>query len=83
MKSGFKDKVDSKETKKFKNPWDFTQPAYDQRTSCFINAGTEHGVGKKTPVGTQGNPKGPHAIPMDRVDTMRVDNMKYETLESQ
>lgn len=39
--------------KKIKNPWNFDQPPYDQRSSCFINAGTHHGVGKTQPVGSK------------------------------
>jgi hypothetical protein len=83
MKTGFKDKVDSQSPKKFKNPWDFTAPAYDERTSCFINAGTHHGVGKNQPVGTEGNPKGADAVPKGRIETLKVANVSYETLEAQ
>lgn len=39
--------------KKVKSPWSFEQPEYDQRSSCFINAGTHHGVGKTQPVGSK------------------------------
>jgi hypothetical protein len=37
--------------------WDFTCPQYDERTSCFINAGTDYGVGHRQPVGHKGEPK--------------------------
>jgi len=70
MKSGFKDPtavkkqdpkdhpIDGKNT-----PWDFTCPQYDERTSCFVNAGTHYGVGHRTPVGSESGPK-------QRVSTM-------------
>ena len=55
MKTGFKNIIEGKEGKSLANPWSFDQPHYDQRSSCFVNAGTHHGVGKRQPVGTEGN----------------------------
>lgn len=40
-----------------KSPWDFSCPQYDQRSSSFINAGTDYGVGHRQPVGHSGDPK--------------------------
>ena len=40
-----------------KSPWDFSCPQYDQRSSCFVGAGTDYGVGHNQPVGRQGEPK--------------------------
>lgn len=64
MKSGFSDPIEIKkqkpkdEPKDGKNsPWDFRCPQYDERSSCFVNAGTHYGVGHKQPVGHTGNPK--------------------------
>jgi hypothetical protein len=51
MKTGFKDRLQVPEGKKMKNPWDFTNTTYDQRTSGFITAGTDYGVGKAQPIG--------------------------------
>jgi hypothetical protein len=73
MKSGFKDRSYVPEGKTIKNPWNFDCPPYDERTSCFISAGSNYGVGKCSPIGTIGNPKGPHAIPLGRVDTLSTD----------
>lgn len=54
--------------------WDFRCPQYDQRSSCFINAGTHYGVGINQPVGHKGNPKEKvDVLPMGRVSTMRTD----------
>lgn len=39
------------------SPWDFRCPKYDERSSCFINAGTDYGVGHRQPVGHSDNPK--------------------------
>lgn len=37
--------------------WNYSQPHYDNRSSCFINAGTDYGVGHNQPVGHAGAPK--------------------------
>lgn len=56
------------------SPWDYRCPQYDQRSSNFINAGTNYGVGHRQPVGHEGNPKQyADCLPMGRVKTMRVD----------
>ncbi len=80
MKSGFKDPIairkqepkdqpqDGKNT-----PWDYRCPQYDQRSSCFVNAGTHYGVGHNQPVGHSGNPSTIDVVPKGRVNTMRVD----------
>lgn len=79
MKSGFNDPVSIKNQKpKDKpvdgkdSPWDFTCPQYDQRTSRFINAGTDYGVGHRQPVGSLKVSDKP-GVPFGRVDTMKVD----------
>ncbi len=54
--------------------WDFRCPQYDQRSSCFVNAGTHYGVGINQPVGHKGNPKERvDVLPFGRPETMRVD----------
>lgn len=65
-KMPFKDPVvDHTPTKTMKSPWDFTTPEYDERSSCFISAGADHGVGHKQPVGHKGNPSNNHkTIPL-------------------
>ncbi len=82
MKSGFKDPIAIKNQKPKdkpvdgkKSPWDFTCPQYDQRSSCFVNAGTHYGVGHNQPIGHSGNPKERvDVMPMGRVNTMRDDD---------
>lgn len=80
MKTGFKDPIAPKEKgKSVKNPWDFSAPDYDSRSSCYVSAGTHHGVGHRQPVGHQGNPKETAAVlPKGRVNTMQVSNISYE-----
>lgn len=81
MKSGFADPIKIKNQKPQdkpvdgkNSPWDFRAPQYDERSSCFVNAGTHYGVGHKQPVGHEGNPKqSASVLPMGRVSTMRVD----------
>lgn len=80
MKTGFKNPIEGKEGKSMKNPWNFDQPHYDQRTSCYVSAGTDQGIGKRQPVGTT-KASGSNAIPMGRVNTMKVDNLPYERLD--
>lgn len=54
--------------------WDFTCPTYDERTSCFVNAGTNYGVGKAQPVGHSGDAKERvPCLPFGKVKTMQVD----------
>jgi len=54
--------------------WDFRCPQYDQRSSNFVNAGTNYGVGHRQPVGHTGNPKERvDTLPFGRPTTMRVD----------
>lgn len=79
MKTGFKDPIAVKEGKKVKNPWNFNQPSYDERTSCYVNAGTHYGVGKNQPVGRLGNPKTTaEVLPKGRVNTMQTDYVHKE-----
>lgn len=78
MKTGFKDPIGIKnQSPKDKpvdgknSPWDFTCPQYDQRHSCFVNAGTDYGVGHKTPVGKMSaSNNGP--IPYGKVNTLKL-----------
>lgn len=81
MKSGFKDPIAIKKQSPKdhpkdgkKSPWDFTCPQYDERSSCFVNAGTHYGVGHRQPVGKHGNPSEKAAtLPSGRPATMEVD----------
>jgi hypothetical protein len=81
MKSGFKDPTAIKSQdpkdhpKDGKNtPWEHQQPQYDQRSSCFVNAGTHYGVGHKQPVGHENDPKmRVSTLPYGKVNTMKDD----------
>jgi hypothetical protein len=81
MKSGFKDPTGIKSQKPMdepkdgkKSPWDYRCPQYDQRSSCFVNAGTDYGVGHKQPIGHEGNPKQRvDVMPMDHPRGMKID----------
>jgi hypothetical protein len=74
MKTGFKDPLEPKVPKsQKKSPFDFRTPPYDERSSCYINAGSHYGVGHRQPVGHEGNPKETaDVLPKGRVNTMRV-----------
>lgn len=84
--SGFKDpaKIKSqrpedkpKDGKPYPLGWDFRCPQYDQRSSNFVNAGTNYGTGLKQPVGHKGNPTmRADTLPFGRPTTMRVDEVK-------
>ena len=83
MKSGFKDPIAIKGQRPTdkpvdgkKSPWDFTCPQYDQRSSCFVNAGTHYGVGHNQPVGHEGAPKQRvDVMPFGRPSTMETDEV--------
>lgn len=84
MKTGFKNELKNSGPKKFKNPWDFTQPMYDERSSSFIEAGTARGVGKRNPVGHSGPTKmRVDTLPYGRVDTLRTYEIPNKELDSQ
>lgn len=80
MKSGFKDPIQIKDQKpKDKpvdgknSPWDFRAPEYDQRTSCFVKAGVNYGVGNRNKVGHEGNGTlNADTLPFGHVDTMKT-----------
>ncbi len=64
---------------KAKSPWDFTCPEYDERTSCYVNAGSHYGVGHRQPVGTlKHSMKG--AIPVGKSMGMTVDEVPVKNL---
>lgn len=81
MKTGFKDPIEVKEGKKIKSPWNFDAPPYDERTSCYVNAGSHYGVGHRQPVGHSGNPKSTSPVlPKGRPNTMEVDEVPVKNL---
>lgn len=84
MKTGFKDPIAVKdETKKIKSPWNFDQPQYDERSSCYVNAGSHYGVGHRQPVGHKGNPSPmANTLPRDRrnVKTMKDSEVPRKNL---
>ena len=49
----------------------FNQPEYDKRSSCFVRAGDDHGIGKRQPVGSMSH-NAKEAIPRS-FKTQRVD----------
>lgn len=80
--SGFADPIDIREEREIAKPkdgkgieWDFRCPQYDQKSSNFINAGTHYGIGRKSPVGHEGNAKQRvDTMPFGKRTTMRVDD---------
>ena len=73
MKSGFHDPIQAKpKASSKKTPWNFEAPSYDDRNR--ICAGTDYGLGHRTPVGHLGNAKAEAAtLPKGRVKTMSID----------
>lgn len=81
MKTGFKDPIAVKEGKKMKSPWNFDAPQYDERSSCYVNAGSHYGVGHRQPVGHAGDPtERASVLPKGRVKTMADDEMPHKNL---
>lgn len=54
--------------------WDYRCPEYDQRSSVWVNAGTNYGVAMRQPVGHEGNPK-VKVIPTGRAPTIDTDEV--------
>jgi len=74
MKSGFSDPIAIKEKKEGKNPWNFKAPPYDERSSSFVSAGSDYGVGHRQPVGhKEGASERASTMPMGKVNTMKTD----------
>lgn len=60
MKTSFRDPTPTDKAAKESTTnkiFDFNCPPYDERSSSFISAGWDHGVGYKVPVGHKGNSK--------------------------
>lgn len=53
MKTGFKNALKSDNGKSGVYPFDFKSPPYDERSSCYMQAGKEHGIGHRQPVGSE------------------------------
>lgn len=81
MKTGFHDPIEVKEGKSQKSPWNFEAPPYDERSSCYVGAGSHYGVGHRQPVGHKGDPKSSSAcLPKGRVKTMKDDEVPHKNL---
>lgn len=81
MKTGFKNPIEEKTRETKKSPWDFRCPHYDERSSCYVNAGSHHGVGHRQPIGHEGNPKvRVDTLPFGRVSTMEDDDVRTTNL---
>jgi len=83
MSTGFVDPIKSTvKTSKKKSPWDFRCPPYDERSSCYVDAGSHYGIGHRQPVGHEGNPKSKASVlPHGRIKTMRVDEVPRAPLD--
>ena len=81
-KTGFKDPARSKvKEKEQRSPWSFEQPPYDERSSCYVNAGSHYGVGHRQPVGNTGGPKkNVDVLPYGRSKTLRDDEIPKKNL---
>ncbi len=78
----FEEPIAPPKTKKMKSPWNFDAPKYDERSSCYVNAGSHYGVGFTQPVGHEGNPKSTvAAMPEHKAKTMKVDEVPYKNDE--
>ncbi len=76
METGFKNVMEGEKPKAATNPWSFEQPPYDMRSSCFVSAGSHHGVGHTQPVGTKKVSMNDH-VPTGKVKTLKTELEKY------
>lgn len=83
MKTEFKDPIATKgNEKKMKSPWNFDQPHYDERSSCYINAGSHYGVGHRQPVGHKGDPaQRAETLPIGKHKGMKDDDVPHRNLK--
>jgi hypothetical protein len=83
METGFYSPVkDGTKKQERKSPWDYRCPEYDERTSCYVNTGSHHGIGHRQPVGNPGNPiPFIKALPFGRPKTQRTAYIPPEQLE--
>jgi len=77
LDTGFKRVMEPKINQTLKSPWDFSCPRYDERSSCYINAGRHQGLGHKQPVGHKDDPKQRvECLPYGKVNTLRDDSVR-------
>lgn len=84
MKTGFSNPIAIKEGKHKKSPWDYRAPLYDERTSCYVDAGSHYGIGHKNPIGHKGAVKQRVAtLPYGRVNTMQTSYVPPKMLDQE
>lgn len=82
MNTGFSDPIAPRKGKEKKSPWDYTCPKYDERTSCYVNAGSHYGLGHKNPIGSMEKAKSRvPTLPYGRVDTLKVSEIPLKNKE--
>ncbi len=78
MEHGFKDTFSNNKGKLSKNPVNYESTPYDERSSCFSNVGTYHGVGKAQPIGSRMEKNTSEMLPMKSKCVMDQSNRKYD-----
>lgn len=85
METGFKNPIEPKgNSRDRKSPWNYEQPHYDERSSCYVNAGSHYGVGHRQPVGHKDGAKQQvDVLPWNRkmVKTMEVSRVPHQNLD--
>jgi hypothetical protein len=81
MSTGFQKPLplDDLPKKNRKNPWNFDAPVYDERSSCYVNAGRHFGVGVAQPIG-KSKITSNQCVPVGRIKTKRIDVGHNESL---
>lgn len=75
----FKNELAPKDIKRAQSPWNFDQPEYDERSSCYVNTGSHYGVGYRQPVGKfKASNKG--GVPVGKGMGMTVDEIPAKNL---
>ena len=83
MAKKIKDQVKIHSDQSFKSPYDFKSMPYDQRSSSFISAGNQFGVGKRQPIGKTGEPSNQGPIPFGKIDMHKhvdVDAKRFDVM---
>jgi hypothetical protein len=84
MSSKFKNPILPPKGKDQESPWNYKAPCYDERTSCYIDAGSHYGIGYRNPVGHEGDPKSRVAtLPYGRIEFEELSRVPPKLLEQE
>jgi hypothetical protein len=80
----FKDPIARRKGKEKETAWDYRCPTYDERSSCYVNAGSHWGLGFRNPTGHKNAPKTRvETLPFGRPPTLEVTEIPTRNLRQE